>query len=202
MIRNLSILILGTVSCAQGTVLLFDPPDIGFYALAGTITHEIDLDSDGTNDVRLVGQRGDFDIFPIQDNTTVATFLTGGNNLGGNAVPYIAGDNIGPILPDSATWFASDNANVGSNLLSCRDIGCIGFWRGGINYAGVRIEDDAGDFRYGWLEIDAQIEGVAGGVLTRFAFETEANRAITVIPEPSSFLLCMLGISTLFKRRR
>ncbi|MEN8693283.1 MAG: hypothetical protein ACN4GG_01935 [Akkermansiaceae bacterium] len=203
MIRSLSVVFsLGLSSFSQGTVLLFDPADVGFYSTGRTITHEIDLDSDGINDLQLRSNRADFGIFSLQDNTSVAVFLTGGNDLGGNSLPYIAGDTIGADLPNPAQWFTSMLGGGSANIISCRDIGCIGNWRGGVNYAGIRIEDEQGNFRYGWLEIDAQISLATGGVLTRYAFETETNKAITVIPEPSSTLLFSLTLPILLLRRR
>ena len=204
-IRIFLVVLSGFSSCVQGAILFFDPPDVGFYSLGGDIiSREIDLDLDGKNDVKLLSNIGSFKILALRDNTTVATFVTGGNDRGGNAIPYIAGDNIGSILPNPATWFTANDDTGASTLNACRDIGCLGFWQGGINYAGIRIEDEEGNFRYGWLEIDAQISGLTGGVLTRYAMETKPSVAIKAgsIPEPSSLILGTLGLLATLHRRR
>jgi len=111
----------------------------------------------------------------------------------------LEGEIIGPDLPSSKLEYFSGRGG----LLSCRTIGCIGLWGGGIHFIGVEFIDE-GEAHYGYIEIDIPISELPVGQVLAFAYETEPNKAILAgaIPEPSSTLLLSFGALVAFRRKR
>jgi hypothetical protein len=79
---------------------------------------------------------------------------------------------------------------------------CQQLWAGRSGYLAFRKQEEDG-YHYGWFKIENDLSAPrgVGGYITEFAYETEANRAIIIIPEPASGILTAL-CSFLFLRRR
>jgi hypothetical protein len=187
---------------ANGVLVITDIPDDSLFGIVSDAELDIDIDGDGISDVRLEADNRAMNISSLRENVSLATFVTGGLDRGGNNAPFARGEEIGGILPDGATWFQASLEEGSSTLLSCVSIGCIGLWGGGVNYTGIQITDDEGNNRYGWIEIDAPFDTIPGGIIQKHAFETEANRSIFAVPELSSTMLLLLGTGSAFFRRK
>ena len=157
---------------------------------------EVDLDHNGIAELTL-SSRGDFTVM-TSGPTNVAGIPQPPPDLGAWASPFEYGSRIHSLLPDGIVWTSGR-----AGLISCRDVGCIGLWQEvGVHYLGVEFEFD-GNTHYGWVEIEIPFL-LGGGVLRRYAFESEPGREIVAgfVPEPKVGALAMISISVLLGRRR
>lgn len=178
----------GQFALADAAVVITDIPDERVLWLGGAAdTAEVDLNLDATTDLTL-RSRGDF-VALTSGDTRVAGFLQPGPDLGSWSNPFGHREEIGAILPAGMTWESGS-----ANILSCRNIGCVGLWDVGTSYLGVEFMVGE-ELHYGWLEIEVEFR-FGGGVLKRFAYETTPNVAIAtpLVPEPSTLILLLIGV--------
>jgi hypothetical protein len=203
----------------------FDQVRVGDWMLAESAgahkSYEFDVDGDGAID---------FGLYSTLDRTDSGTTASGVyaapygsvQILGApypppyadpatRAVGMPAGSIIGadsPSLYSPATgvlWAGADHRNGTYTMLSALfDSGQSGTFYGGsedvVGYLAFRILLDGG-WHYGWLEANG---GALGLEIFGIAWETEPNKAITagLIPEPSSTLLFLGGLTWLAARRK
>ncbi len=166
-------------------------------------TERLDLNSDGRWDIEFYAHD---DTFRISTNTSVEVFAIPATppNLGGYLAPLDIGFYIGADSPiDGFVWFSGSAAFYSCALLG-NSVVCLGLWGNGVDYLGFRIEEDDG-FHYGYITVDTPFLGIHGGFIQGFGYMSSPDTGILAgaIPEPSTFLLALVGISIgVFKRRR
>jgi len=182
--------VLACCQFALGEIVYTDVDDIPLFTLGEDVYYDLDFNQDAQTDALFHVSGNGFSVI------AASTSFIGGRkqpppDLGSFAAPFHLGQPIGQELPSPWSW------NAGSaTLITCRDIGCLGFWGSNIDYVGVQFTID-GNTHYGWVEVDVPFDGgVHGGYVRSFAYETEAGAPIIAgaIPEPSASVLILIGI--------
>lgn len=192
---------------AQGTIVyvklpatlpIVFPYDANGLRLAGGFPMSYDLMFNGQLAFTLTSGT-EFTIHPSPLSTVLALIPTP-NDLGGFVIPLQYGQEIGP----GAAGYEWINDGVGSGIVSCRDIGCIGYFVGlESGYAGLQFQQ-GGQTYYGWVRVGAPVIGINGGWIYDYAYSTIPNTPIFAgqVPEPSSGILTVLGGLSFWMFRR
>ena len=189
---------------SNGAVIYTDLPEIPvFQGGLFPATERLDLNSDGEWDIEFYAHDDTFRIFT---NTSVEVIAIPATppNLGGYIDPLGDGAIIGAGSPSGGfTWFSGSAAFYSCALLNSSVV-CLGLWGNGVDHLGFRIEEDDG-FHYGYVTVDTPFLGIHGGFIQGFGYESTPDAAIQAgaVPEPSSTMLVLAGITLgVFRRRR
>ncbi len=182
-----------TCSSANAAVVYTHVSDLYMYqgGFGAQVFVDLDLNGDGINDLTVYGNGGDFGVI-------VPTHARISGLPGGASFPHASSDLIGSSLSNGLVWNLTNSV-----LISCRDIGCFGLWRGGTHYVGIEFEIE--DWKhYGWVEIELPFDNFGGGILKGYAYESEPGKPILAgaIPEPLSGVYLGIGAVFLWKRGR
>lgn len=200
----LALVSLLTTTCfGQGT-LVHVIADQNFGTFQGG-TLPVDLNGDGLIDFTFVSTRRDFTV-DTPSLSAVILLPDGGLDLGGSAMPLLAGHDISSTTSGGLIWFQTLQTPFGSVpalLTSCMDVGCIGLFTGQNAYMGVRFQASDGT-HYGWMRLELPFVGVNGGYIREWAYDTRVNATIFAgaVPEPSISVLLAIGILTLTIQHR
>ena len=188
---------------AQGTIAYYNPePDL-FYLASGSIPLDVDVNADGTKDIR----------FFYSSNVTMVVPLRGGSALSApTSYPLTtllsAGDFVGAATGTNV-W-GGQQPGFGSELWGPRLTGITGSSSGGQfyrrdGYFGFQLVE-GGQSYYGWMHVDFASGPIASPFIKEWAYNTAAGQSITVgqVPEPASISLLGLGCLLLWRvgRRR
>lgn len=201
-----------TLGWAQGSTIVYgrlsnpwpqDPPppwdDSGYPVPNRNGGLVLDLDADGQNDVGFSDNGTSFRIYGI-GGTRVLTYPPVEPDINSflpvlpaNAVigqtppnPYLIWRETLYLEPFGEPYTATYNYSL--------NMGYGGYWQGREGYTGVEF-NIAGRTHYAWIRVGAPFEGLHGGYIYDYAYETRANTPILAgaIPEPSSPVLLVLG---------
>jgi hypothetical protein len=200
----LAVLCLLAAPClGQGTIAYVNAgTNFGTFQ-GGTLP--VDLNGDGSNDFTFVSTRRDFTVDTPSLNAVIAV-LPGGADLGGWAVPLLAGYPIGSTITNNLIWYQTTQTPSGplpALLTSCLDAGCIGLFTGQNAYMGVRFQAADG-LHYGWMRLELPFVGVNGGYIREWGYDTRPDALILAgaVPEPSTCALFCAGIVAFLLRRQ
>jgi hypothetical protein len=198
-------LVSANFACAQGTIAYFAADQTFGTFQGGTLP--VDLNGDGLIDFTFVSTRRDFTVDTGSLNAVIAV-PAGGLDLGGWAMPLLAGHDISSTTSGGLIWYQTFQTPFGSAsalLTSCMDVGCIGLFTGQNAYMGVRFQASDGT-HYGWMRLELPFVGVNGGYIREWAYDTRVNAPIFAgaVPEPSVVGLVSLSGAGfwLFRRRK
>ena len=167
----------------------------------GESQFDVDFNTDGTVDVRLVVSAIStfgFRAYPA-GHAMVQSFP--GDPGSHYVMPIFSNQLIGSTPVPTALWV---NNPIGSTLSSCVDIGCLGYFVNGL-IASIGVQFALADgVHYGWVEI----EGLGGnGRIRSYAWETVPGVPIIAggVPEPGRMALlftCCFGLISTRRRHR
>lgn len=167
------------------------------YTAGGPITYELDFNQDAIIDLLFESTGMWFSVDPLNENRAIA---------GGDAVHALSdGFLIGPGV-DTNDW---QQGTYGLILNSCAvlpppyGVTCNGEFIGTTAYMGVKFYI-SGYEHYGWVRISNPWEGISGGIIMDFAYETTPGVGILagVVPEPTTVGLLSVGVIALIFRQR
>lgn len=169
------------------------------YTAGGPVTYELDFNQDSIIDLLFESTGMWFDVMPPDNNSVIA----GGNNV--HALSE--GTEIGPSTPTNQ-WLQGYLGHLGLN--SCAvlpppyGVTCSGEFLGTTAYMGVKFY--ISDYEhYGWVRISNPWEGISGGIIMDFAYETTPGVGILAgaVPEPTTVGLLSVGVIVfIFQQRR
>ena len=168
----------------------------------GESQFDVDFNTDGTVDVRLVVSAISTSGFGARAAVHAQIQSLQGSDPGdAYGLPIFGGQVIGPTPLGSGIWI--NNAR-GSTLSQCTDIGCLGYFVNGL-IASIGVQFALADgVHYGWVEI----EGLGGnGRIRSYAWETGPGVPIIAggVPEPGRMALlftCCFGLISTRRRHR
>lgn len=188
-----------TANSAKAEVIYSGPVDL--FALDNTPV-SFDLDFDGEND---------FDFFFGNNNSEKPSIRTVNfsNNGPGQNLVFAKNDLEGlPVLQVGAVIGENGPENFYRETWFYRawesSEGVVGDWYNAdgetvTGYVGLAIPREGGDYNYGYAHFSVNVQGKFME-LHDFAYETELNTPITVVPEPATVLL-LLGATGLLAAR-
>ena len=188
----------------KGAVVFFDQ---GVLLTQNLGLFEIDFDGNGTTDVSFEKFTSPFFINGISGSSTTSIIVNSDPSISG-AQPLDQGELIGPILSEPFSFLNLEfNGRVGRlQLLSAFTSGDLLIEQGPFfrrtAYAGFSFEGEEGT-HYGYALIRDN-DAAASITVLNWAYESEPGVAIVAgaIPEPSTFVLCLLSVIPVFRRRR
>lgn len=172
----------------------------GMYTAGEPISYELDFNQDSVIDLLFESTGMWFDVMPPNDNRVIA----GGNNV--HALSE--GTAIGSSTPTN-DWLQGYLGHLGINscaVLPPPDGGtCSGEFIATTAYMGVKFYID--DFEYyGWVRISNPFDGISGGTIMDYAYETDSGIGILagagIVPEPTTIALLSAGAFLLAVRYR
>jgi hypothetical protein len=188
-------------SQAQGTIVYSGPTRIPVFGVTFPPTErEIDLDGNGTPDLRFSSSGMSFTVLglaasrvlgtpssPLDFDTMIAPPLPRGYEI--NSTPEL------PLRWISPTPYG-DGQLAGSVFMLCN--GVTGTCSGPIRETGFMAFELAinGQAHYGWLEVEIPLPDlIAGGRVLGWAYNTVPGQSIFVaqVPEPTTWILLLLG---------
>lgn len=163
---------------------------------------------------------------PATTNGLYVNVVTGANNLpAGGTGTTVPGWDINPwnatglgffspTSPAGGAYVLSGASTVG-NLAAGSLVGAGSTFGSGVstniaqwnlnssnNYFGFRFTNEAGGtLHYGWAQLEIG-STITSRTLVQYAFESTPNTAITVVPEPGTYLMMGLGLAGLLAARR
>ncbi len=178
---------------------------------------ELDIDGNGTEDFRVVAYTFGLGwrLEGVGANASRSR-PTPGPDIGGPLVALRKGDWVGPDLPAGEEWTetipgaSSFGRPLAPYMSSCvitqtspSRRACLGQFAYGVTaYGGLRFEIN-GNTHYGWVRLrDLNLGALGGGFVQEYAYETEPDTPIRIIPEPSVVGLLGTGALLLFIERR
>lgn len=207
---------------AQGTSInytkLINPNPDGFFGPDGIPVYtghptgpyavlSIDLNHDGIEDYRVVAT-GTTEGWQVEGSSLNAVWSrpTGGNDIGGFIVPLAFGTEIGATLPASDEWMLTQPGPFGviaPGISAYTFAGELGLFIDQTAYAGLRFQIGS-DTYYGWMKMQEIPALRGGGVVFEYAYDIRPNTPIFAgtVPEPSAYVLLVLGGFTLWLFRR
>jgi hypothetical protein len=183
-----------------------------FLGLGELITRDFDFNQDNTADLRFTASRDGFVVTALHNEAGISTgYFSRNNFLGSTAVPFEQGMLIERYSEEPGRDPFAIGVESGGRgkffLLSfgALDGGVGGVWYEEEAYLGFNLRQIvSGEIKdqFGWLRL-REFAG-AGGYFMEYAYESEFNTPIAagVVPEPGTLVLCMLGLSAVFRRRR
>ena len=206
-----ALLLTGLDALAQGTIVYRDIEDVPLFTLSGSVFHDLDLDQNGSVDLRFRATGSDFDAIPLGPNQVLAIPATP-PNLGGFVYPLNSGDVIGAVTEPPLSWENPGDGRfgpIGLTFTSCMlvgdELGCLGLFTGRNAYMGAEFQIDCQP-HYGWVRVDLSQPGINGGWITEYAYDTRPGMPIVAgaVPEPSTWALLIGGgvLMVWFRRRR
>ncbi len=206
----------------KSTCEAFTPPGHRLLTAGGPASEApffvLDLDGNGVEDFRVVayGLLSGQDLVGAGANASWSR-PTPGPDIGSKLVALRKGDWVGPGLPAGDEWIETipGAANFGTplapSIINCGDVPtepprriCNGLFQPGEPaYGGLRF-DIGGNTHYGWVKLMDRGEGLTGAAIyiQEYAYETEPDTPIRIIPEPSVAGLLGTGALLLFLERR
>lgn len=170
----------------------------GMYTVSGTIHYELDFNRDAITDLLFTSTGMWFSVFPPDNNAVIGS--------GREVYALVDGYSIGPDV-DVDLW-EEGPAGVSLNTSAVVPPGEVisgGQFLETTAYMGVRFSIDELAY-YGWVRISNPYDGISGGVIMDFAYETEAGVGILAgagaVPEPATSALLAAGGILLALRRR
>lgn len=170
----------------------------GMYTAGGPVTYELDFNQDSIIDLLFESTGMWFDVDPLSNNRVIAG--------GGDVYALPEGYSIGPNI-ESNLW---QQGQFGLTLNTCAvlpppyGVTCSGQFIGTTAYMGVKFY--ISDYEhYGWVRISNPWEGISGGVILDFAYETTPGVGILAgaVPEPTTVGLLSVGLLVfIFQQRR
>jgi hypothetical protein len=182
-----------------------------FFSLGNAQTRDFDFDQDGRVDIQFAGSFSGFAVRSMHQEAGILTAnMIGGNFFGKTAVPLLYGELITAYqeLPFGASrGITAATANVYLLSYGALDGGSGGIWYNQEAYMGFALFDPIVDgqfdkLHYGWLHL--REFGGLGAYFLEYGYETEADVPIFAgqVPEPSSSILTVLGMTWFMRRRR
>lgn len=180
----------GFAQAANGAIVYTDIPDA--TAIQGQTLY-INLDGVGYNEFAVAAHTNSIRVNPYNIGTQDSKTLTSGTYY---VDSFAAGALIGPEAKEA-----------GGARFAGRQAGPYFYSFVGVDkYVGLKWDVGAGDFLYGWAQVDVTSDNFGTATLSGFAYETQANTPIvagaTGIPEPSSLALLAAGGGALALKRR
>ena len=178
-----------------------------------TLQHNIDLDGNGVVDFFTTNAGSESTIVPTGNNRILSIPATG-LDLGRRIVALEPASNILSSPHPPFIWSGlADRVNEfdsgGANIFVCSgriQPGLPSICNSEIpfdetRYVGLELEID-GETHLGWVGINSFLTPNNESFLVSWAYETSPNTSITTIPEVSHFLLSVMGMAFLLRRRR
>ena len=194
------------VTCTNAAVIFQSDLSISVFSIGNPTEADIDINDDGLADVSLSNDGVEFGILPLQGTQVLATPPTPPN-----LVAAVVANEIGSIITSNSEateneWLSRLELNgleVPFGLRTCFSGNCTGQYDAGTHYIGIRIRD-AEEYNHAWIEVSVPFDGVQGGTITGFAYETIPGRSIVAgaIPEPNSAILSILALAYIAIHRR
>lgn len=192
---------LATLSPARASIIVnwLDDPIVLFHGQAPNIQVSIDLDGAGVIDftfgasINFVGVRS-------EGQNRYVILPSPPPNIGGPVEPLYPDYEIGPELDGGLAWDGTNSDFGGFGIWF--DTGSAGNFRGHHAYTGVEFYIDD-HIHYGWINLMIGHDGPYGEIYG-WAYESNPNTSIIAgaIPEPSTFLLLLIGGLALGASRR
>ncbi len=126
---------------------------------------------------------------------TALAFFSPTSPVGGayaiSATSTVANLAPGSVVDVGRTWGSGTAANVAQWNLNSSN-----------NYFGFRFTNESGGtLHYGWAQLSIGAT-LLDRTLVQYAYESTPNAAITVVPEPGTYLMMGLGLAGLLAARR
>lgn len=171
----------------------------GMYTVSGTINYELDFNGDALTDLLFTSTGMWFSVFPSNDNAVIGS--------GGEVYALLDEFSIGSDV-DPDLWIEGPSG-VSLNTSAVVPPGAVisgGQFLETTAYMGVQFNIDESTY-YGWVRISNPFNGISGGIIMDFAYETEPGVGILagagMIPEPATSALLAVGSLLLaFRRKR
>lgn len=182
---------------SQGIIHVVPSPPI-YYSPLPSFT-DLDLNGDGTTDYSLTSDGNTINIIPRNLNSVVS-MLEPPPDMGALVVPLAQGKTISSSLDPMCVWYGASTDPVGATtIISCMNIGCIGYWQNVNAYAGLQMTVSNQTY-HGWLHIENV--GIQAGQLIDWAYSTSPNTPIIAgaVPEPSISSLLLMGLGVFAMR--
>jgi hypothetical protein len=165
----------------------------GMYTVSGTIHYELDFNGDDLMDLLFTSTGMWFSVFPSNDNAVIGS----GGEVYALLDGFLIGSDVGPDLWIEGPSGVSLNTSA---VVPPGDVISGGQFLETTAYMGVQFNIDESTY-YGWVRISNPFDGISGGVIMDFAYETEPGVGIIagagVIPEPATTSLLTTGMLAL-----
>ena len=165
----------------------------GMYTVSGTIHYELDFNGDALTDLLFTSTGMWFSVFPSDNNAVI-----GG---GGEVHALLDGYSIGPDIDPDLWQVGPSGVSLNSSaVVPPGDVISGGEFRETTAFMGVQFYIDELAY-YGWVRISNPFDGISGGVIVDFAYETESGLGVIAgagaIPEPATASLLTTGLVAL-----
>jgi hypothetical protein len=153
-----------------------------------------ELETNGATGSAYVNGVGAFPVFPakLPFGATIGPAQAYGNAFNGN----VSNQLIDEDYDDNGSFESYTGNFTADNIV------------GNTEYMGVKFhlnDNQFDDLHYGWIGLDIQNAADLTGVVTGYAYETDADGPITAgagVPEPSALALLAMGAAGLAMRRK
>lgn len=195
-------LLLGIMLCAPRACegfIAYTWVDKGMYTVSGTINYELDFNGDVLTDLLFTSTGMWFSVFPTDNNAVIGS----GREVYALLDGYSIGPDVDPDLWEEGPSGVSLNTSA---VVPPGDVISGGQFLETTAFMGVQFYIDELAY-YGWVRISNPYNGISGGVIMDFAYETEPGVGILagagMIPEPAtSALLAAGGLLLALRRKR
>ena len=189
-------LLLGGMLCAPRVCegfIAYTWVNQGMYTVSGTIHYELDFNGDALTDLLFTSTGMWFSVFPSDNNAVI-----GG---GGEVHALLDGYSIGPDIDPDLWQVGPSGVSLNSSaVVPPGDVISGGEFRETTAFMGVQFYIDELAY-YGWVRISNPFDGISGGVIVDFAYETESGLGVIAgagaIPEPATASLLTTGLVAL-----
>ncbi len=190
---------------------IFGDPIFGDGFMTGR--YEVDIDGNGVWDVALEASSTQISAV-ANKHTLLQVYPSTPPNVGSWASPLLLGDVVGSYALYNAVWHRNNLGTSGMRV--CVTSGCAGYWPEGAEeildpdtgyirlrphsgYLAVAFTNSTGR-HYGYVDVGVYDIGSAG-LIYGWAWETEPDTPITIVPEPGSAGLVVLFAGLIWLRQ-